>query len=43
MHWETFLRLEQKDFEADMEKMRIMSSEISALEAELGEAGGRLG
>ena len=36
MHWETFLRLEQKDFEAHTEKMRILSGQISALEAEIG-------
>ena len=36
MHWETFLRLEQKDFEANREKMRILSGQISAPEAEIG-------
>jgi hypothetical protein len=34
MHWETFLRLEQKDFEADRDKMRIISKQITCLEAE---------
>ena len=34
MHWETFLRLEQKDFEADWDKMRIISKQITCLEAE---------
>ena len=36
MHWETFLRLEPKDFEANSEKMCILSGQISALEAETG-------
>jgi hypothetical protein len=36
MHWETFLRLEQKVFEANREKLHIMSREISCLEAEIG-------
>jgi hypothetical protein len=35
MHWETFLRLEQKDFEANREKMRIISEQISRLETEV--------
>ena len=35
MHLETLLRLEQKDFEANKEKMRILSGQISALEAEI--------
>lgn len=35
MHWEPFLRLE-KDFEANREKIRILSGQISALEAEIG-------
>jgi hypothetical protein len=34
MHWETFLRLEHKDFEADREKMRTISGDISRLQAE---------
>jgi hypothetical protein len=37
MHWDTFDRLELMDFEADREKMRILSKEISALEVEIGE------
>ena len=35
MHWDTFDRLELMDFEADREKMRILSKEISALEVEI--------
>ena len=36
MHWDTFDRLELKDFEADREKMRILSWQISTLESEIG-------
>jgi hypothetical protein len=35
MHWDTFDRLEQKDFEADREKMHILSKQISRLETEV--------
>ncbi len=34
MHWDTFDRLEWKDWEANREKMLIMSEEISRLEEE---------
>ena len=35
MHWDTFDRLEQKDLEADREKMLLMlAAEISRLEGE---------
>ena len=37
MHWETFDRLEWKDFKANREKLRILSAQTSALEAEIGE------
>ena len=37
MHWDTFDRLEQKDIEANREKMIIMSAEISRLGVEFGE------
>jgi hypothetical protein len=34
MHWETFLRLKQKDFEANREEVRISSEQITCLEVE---------
>jgi len=37
MHWDTFDRLELKDFDANREKMLIISAEILRLEAEIGE------
>jgi hypothetical protein len=37
MHWDTFDRLELRDFEANRKKIRILSAEISRLEAEIGE------
>ena len=37
MHWDTFDRLEWKDFKANREKLRILSAQTSALEAEIGE------
>jgi hypothetical protein len=36
MQWETFLRLEQKDVEANREKICILSGQITAIEAEIG-------
>jgi hypothetical protein len=30
MHWETFDRLEWKDFKANREKLRILSAQTSA-------------
>jgi len=40
MHWDIFDRFEWKDFDADREKMLIMSALISRLEGAFGAARG---